>query len=84
MLPSMRPEVDPGHGDLEEGEEGRLEPRLVPDQGENASVVVLVRLDVEDADARPALQGIDGFIDDAGPAPLADVGNGFDDPWHVP
>ena len=82
VLSLVRPQVDPRRGDLEEGEEARLQGSLLAHQGEDAPVVVLVRLHTQDADARGGLEGLDRLGDDLGAPALAEVRDALDDPWH--
>ena len=84
VLALVAAQVDAAYGHLEEREQAGPERRLVADQGQDAAVVVLVGLDVEDAQARDRLQGRDRGVDHLGAPSLADVGDRLDDPRHGP
>jgi hypothetical protein len=82
MLALVRPQVDPGGGDREELGDGRPERGRVAGEGEDAPVVVLVGLHVEDPHAGCPLHGGNRLLDHLGPAALADVGDALDDLRH--
>src|SRR3990170_4954346 len=80
MLPSMYVHVDPRDG-LLRAEERRLGDCVgFADEGDDASVVVRVHLDVEDPDSRRGLYGGRDAIDDVPPATFGEVRNTFNEP----
>jgi hypothetical protein len=82
MLAAVRSQVDAGDGALVHGEHGRLDGGRVAGEREDGSVVGRVRRIVKQAGAADAANRLRDGLDDVRPAPLAHVGNAFDDLRH--
>jgi hypothetical protein len=54
----------------------------VPDEGDDGSVMVGIRFDIEQFDAGNGLDGGDDLVDDISPPPLAEIGDALYDLSH--
>ena len=80
MLALVRAQVDAGKDRLEQGEHRLPEGLGVADGGEDAAVVVLIRLDVEYPYAWSAAERRRRRVDDVAAPAFADVGDALDQP----